>query len=208
MMAKTVKQTSEEKILIAALKEFAQHGFEGARMDRIAKLAKVNKAMIYYHYKGKEALYEKILSNAIGGVYRRISAAIDESDGSDQQIFNVVSSYIDYLKSLDLDFFRLILRELSSGGKYLRKIALPNMIGPLLAKVSQIAVKAMNEKRIRGINPYYTFIHTVGGIIFFNSLRISLEGTELFPVLYREGYLDEFKLNLIEILKHGIEIER
>lgn len=207
MMATTVKRTSEEKILIAALKEFAQHGFEGARMDRIAKLAKVNKAMIYYHFKGKEALYEKILSNTIGGVYRRISAAIDESDGSDQQIFNVVGSYIDYLKSLDLDYFRLILRELSSGGKYLRKIALPNMIEPLMTKIARVVGKAVREKRIRGINPYYTFIHTVGGIVFFNSLRLSLEGTELYPILYREGYLDEFKRNLVEILKHGIEVK-
>ena len=206
-MAKAIKQTSGEKVLGAAFKEFAQYGYDGARIDRISRLAKVNKAMIYYHFKGKEALYEKVLSDAISGIHQRISAAIDENEGSDQQIFNVVGSYIDYLKSVPPDFFRLMLREMSSGGKYLRKIALPNMIEPLMTKIARVVGKAVSEKRIRGINPYYTFIHTVGGIVFFNSLRLSLEGTKLYPILYSEGYLDEFKRNLVEILKHGIEVK-
>ncbi len=34
--------------------EFADNGFHGARIDSIARKAKVNKAMIYYHFKGKE----------------------------------------------------------------------------------------------------------------------------------------------------------
>ncbi len=207
-MQKAIKIPTEEKVLNAALKEFAQHGFDGARVDRIARIAKVNKAMIYYHYKGKEALYERVLTDAVKGIYQRISSILDEKDDAHEQIYKVVSGYVDYLQTFDLDFFRVMLREISSGGKYFRKIALPNLIGPLLPRIVRMLGSAIKEKQIREINPYYTFLHIVGGIVFFNSLRISLEGTELFSLLYHEGYSDEFKQNLVGILKYGIEMKR
>ncbi|MCM3164801.1 TetR/AcrR family transcriptional regulator [Metabacillus litoralis] len=49
--------SGKEKILETALTEFADKGYEGARVDRIAIEAGVNKALIYYHFKSKEELY-------------------------------------------------------------------------------------------------------------------------------------------------------
>jgi TetR/AcrR family transcriptional regulator len=54
-MTETV--SGKEKILDTALVEFAEKGYEGARVDRIAIEAGVNKALIYYHFKSKEELY-------------------------------------------------------------------------------------------------------------------------------------------------------
>lgn len=51
---------TKEKILQAALHEFAIHGLAGARVDEIAKVAGVNKAMIYYHFTGKDALFHEL----------------------------------------------------------------------------------------------------------------------------------------------------
>ena len=45
------------RILEAAQREFAAHGFAGARTERIAEAASVNKALIYYYFSGKEQLY-------------------------------------------------------------------------------------------------------------------------------------------------------
>ena len=52
---------SPDRILAAAALEFAERGFAGARVDRIARRARVNKAMIYYHFKSKRALYGALL---------------------------------------------------------------------------------------------------------------------------------------------------
>jgi TetR/AcrR family transcriptional regulator len=54
---------SYSKILTAARKIFSKEGFDGARMDEIALLANVNKAMIYYHFKSKEELYRKVIDS-------------------------------------------------------------------------------------------------------------------------------------------------
>src|SRR3954465_9937812 len=45
------------KILDAALREFSANGLAGARMDQIASIAGVNKALLYYHFDSKENLY-------------------------------------------------------------------------------------------------------------------------------------------------------
>jgi TetR/AcrR family transcriptional regulator len=48
---------SRTRILDAALSEFAAHGLAGARTDRIANAAGVNKALLYYYFESKENLY-------------------------------------------------------------------------------------------------------------------------------------------------------
>ena len=57
----------------AAAAEFAARGFAGANVDRIARAARVNKAMIYYHFKSKAALYREILRDMFGGRRGRAS---------------------------------------------------------------------------------------------------------------------------------------
>src|SRR5882672_7625690 len=54
-------RVSPDGILAAAALEFAERGFGGARVDRIARRAKVNKAMLYYHFKSKQGLYRTLL---------------------------------------------------------------------------------------------------------------------------------------------------
>jgi TetR/AcrR family transcriptional regulator len=52
---------SRQRILDAALLEFSAEGLAGARTDRIAAAAGVNKALIYYYFESKENLYNATL---------------------------------------------------------------------------------------------------------------------------------------------------
>jgi len=54
---------TKEKILAAALDEFATKGFAGTRVDQIAHAAGVNKAMIYYHFASKEELFNELFQS-------------------------------------------------------------------------------------------------------------------------------------------------
>ena len=49
-------KVSPERILVAAAAEFASRGYAGARVDRIARRARVNKAMLYYHFSNKDEI--------------------------------------------------------------------------------------------------------------------------------------------------------
>jgi len=55
---------SQNTILAAARDEFADHGLGGARMDRIAERAGLNKRLIYYYFEDKEKLFQAVLEQA------------------------------------------------------------------------------------------------------------------------------------------------
>jgi AcrR family transcriptional regulator len=52
---------TRERILRAARREFVAKGFAGARVDAIARAARVNKRMLYHYYGDKEGLYRATL---------------------------------------------------------------------------------------------------------------------------------------------------
>ena len=52
------------RILEAATREFSENGLSGARTEQIAEAAGVNKALLYYYFQGKEALYIAALEAA------------------------------------------------------------------------------------------------------------------------------------------------
>ncbi len=58
-------------ILDAATQEFARHGLSGARVDRIAVKADINKRMLYHYFGAKEALFLAVLE----ATYARIRTA-------------------------------------------------------------------------------------------------------------------------------------
>jgi AcrR family transcriptional regulator len=62
---------SREAILAAARDEFAAHGLGGARVDRIAERAGVNKKLLYYYFDDKDTLFRAVLEEA----YRDIRQA-------------------------------------------------------------------------------------------------------------------------------------
>ncbi|HYA88755.1 MAG TPA: TetR/AcrR family transcriptional regulator [Nitrospirota bacterium] len=52
------------QILAAARRVFAQRGLDGTSVREVAYTARVNNAMIYYHFKDKDALYRAVLSDS------------------------------------------------------------------------------------------------------------------------------------------------
>jgi AcrR family transcriptional regulator len=55
---------SQSTILAAARDEFAEYGLGGARVDRIAERAALNKRLIYYYFQDKEQLFQAVLEQA------------------------------------------------------------------------------------------------------------------------------------------------
>jgi TetR/AcrR family transcriptional regulator len=52
---------TRRKILDAARREFGKHGLQGARVEAIARRARVNKGLIFYYFQSKEELF-RVLS--------------------------------------------------------------------------------------------------------------------------------------------------
>ena len=57
-------ERTRKAIMAAALKEFSQAGFAGARIERIVKAAKCNIRMLYHYFGDKKGLYLAVLEAA------------------------------------------------------------------------------------------------------------------------------------------------
>ena len=69
---------TRERIMAAAQKEFAAHGFAGARTDAIARRAHVNERMIFYCFESKEGLYRALLAHKLSAKTAMIESTPDE----------------------------------------------------------------------------------------------------------------------------------
>ena len=78
-------ERSRERILSAALQEFAAKGFAGARVDFIARRAAINKRMLYHYFGDKEGLFKAVLRRKISE--RRAWAAGLSSDPAERLPF-------------------------------------------------------------------------------------------------------------------------
>jgi AcrR family transcriptional regulator len=61
--------STRDRILAAAVAEFAARGFAGARMDRIAAAANANKERIYAYFGDKEALFREVLKSSAADAF-------------------------------------------------------------------------------------------------------------------------------------------
>lgn len=81
-------QDSRQQILDAALDVFYEAGFDGARMDAIAKRAGVNQALIYYYFDSKEGLFKELLTLNVNEMVSVKKDAIGRDDVYDWSIYN------------------------------------------------------------------------------------------------------------------------
>lgn len=64
-MASSEAETTPERILDAAAAEFAEHGFAGSRVDRIARQAGCNKQLLYHYFGSKEGLRHAVFRRGL-----------------------------------------------------------------------------------------------------------------------------------------------
>lgn len=107
--------TSKEKIINAAVKEFSAGGLQGARVERIAKVAGVNKAMIFYYFGSKEKLHKEIINKIAGELFEviRKSGGFKE-DLKPEMFFDIfpenyirfLSEHNEYLKIIGINLIQ------------------------------------------------------------------------------------------------------
>ncbi len=73
-LRKRDSERTRAALMKAALKEFAQHGFSGGRIDRIAKAAKCNIRMLYHYFGDKKGLYVAVLEAAYADLRKKEAA--------------------------------------------------------------------------------------------------------------------------------------
>lgn len=70
-MAQDSGEDTKRRLMEAAGEAFSRHGFRGATVRTICRMARANVAAVHYHFGGKEGLYTALLSEAFEAGLRR-----------------------------------------------------------------------------------------------------------------------------------------
>lgn len=92
---------TKARILRAASAEFAAHGLAGARIDRIASAAGVNKERIYAHIGDKQVLFGAVVEANLAELAAHVSLDPLDLAESAGRIFDHVNAFPEHLRILD-----------------------------------------------------------------------------------------------------------
>lgn len=96
-------------ILLAAARPFARRGYEGATLDDVAEELGASKAVIYYHFRSKEAIYTEIRATAIRDAIERLRTILARAEPPDVALRAAVLDLVTHVFD-DLDRYANILR--------------------------------------------------------------------------------------------------
>jgi TetR/AcrR family transcriptional regulator len=159
--------TTRTALLAAAAAEFAAHGFDGASVDDIARRARVNKAMIYYHFKDKEALYVEILRDVFRGLGAR-TAAIAAADTAPSA---KIEAFIDSLNQMAASHPYMppvMMRELASGATMLDADTL-RLMHRIIQNLGLILDQGARSGAFVRADPVAVYFTVIAPIIFFRA---------------------------------------
>ncbi|HEU5470711.1 MAG TPA: TetR/AcrR family transcriptional regulator [Actinophytocola sp.] len=129
---------TREEILAVATREFADKGYDGARVDEIAAKMSTTKRMLYYYFGGKERLYIAVLERAYT-VIRSLEQQLDvEHLDPEEAIRQLAELTFDHHESHP-DFIRLVSIENIHRAEHIaRSDTLSGLANPALDVLTRI----------------------------------------------------------------------
>jgi len=159
---------SRADVFAAAAELFSARGFDGVGIDDIAHAARLNKAMIYYHFDSKRALYLEVVQDMLRAVGTIATQAADRPDAANVRL----SAFIAGLVQLSDErpwFPPLMLREMAEGAPRLDPDTLTHMKTVFVA-FQRILTDGQASALFRPINPVLAYLSILGPVLL-NSAR-------------------------------------
>lgn len=160
-------QATVDTILDRSAEVFAEKGFDGARVDELARAAGVNKATLYYQIGDKEALYHAVLERAFRHTADEIEAALKESDDCEEKIRRFITIFAETTDNTRYTA-PILLREVASGGRNLPEEAVRQM-GRILGALSDALETGINQGLFRQVNSFMVHMMIVGSLTLYSA---------------------------------------
>ena len=162
---KSSSLVSRDRVFAAAAAEFAARGYAGANMDRIARAARLNKAMIYYHFKSKAALYRAILRDMFGAVRARISVVAASGESPEDKIRLYIEALAAEAEARP-HFPPIWLREIAEGAEHVDAATLA-YVRDVLAALGGIIAEGVRLGRFQPAHPLLVQGGIIAPLMFF-----------------------------------------
>lgn len=155
-------------ILQAAVQEFAQEGMAGARTDAIASAAGVNKALLYYYFHDKEALYGAALDYVFGQLREGMMAVLDRDLPPADKIRAYLAAYFDFIAG-HAQYRSLVQREMmraGHGSPHMARIG-KRYFQPLFLRLGEIIRAGIASGDFRPVDPVHFIPSMIALVVFY-----------------------------------------
>ena len=196
----TATLPTRDAVFHAAARLFSVKGFEGVSVDDIAEAAGVNKAMIYYHFADKLALYRAIVADMLQALGARVTAIVSAPTDPAAKLDRFIENFVRLADERPW-LPTLMLREVSAGAPNLDVDTLSH-IRTVFLGFNRILTEGAAAGQFRRIHPVLAYTSIVGPLIM-NAARervAAQPGRDHLPMLVALSHDD--------LIAHGQEVAR
>jgi TetR/AcrR family transcriptional regulator len=160
---------TRRRILDAALSEFSANGLAGARTERIAAAAGVNKALLYYYFDSKEKLYLAALE-MIAAKVRDSSMAVFLRDGTaGERILRAALNHFDRILAQQ-EFQSLMQQEmmrLHKGESGAMPVLVKRVFAPVMTMFQALLREGITSGELINVDWMQILLSALGANVFY-----------------------------------------
>ncbi|MGA2887593.1 MAG: TetR/AcrR family transcriptional regulator [Terracidiphilus sp.] len=157
------------RILEAAVRQFSANGLAGARTEQIAEEAGVNKALLYYYFQGKEALYEAALDAVANRVVAGGLAAMKAGCSAGERLLHFALNHFDRIHS-QRDFQNLMQQEmirLHRGEENALALLVEKVFRPMMLLVREVIAEGKESGELIQVDELQVMYAGLGANVFY-----------------------------------------
>lgn len=200
---------SRVRILQAAIREFSEHGLAGARTSAIAAAAQVNKALLYYYFRDKEALYGAALEAVASSVAESALAVLEMKCTPGERLLRFVLQHFDRILSQQ-GFQALMQQEMvrfRDGQSGAMSILAKTAFEPMFRRAEQIVQEGIRSGELCRVDHMQMMYAALGANVFYFLSAPMLRLVMSYDPLENTSVLDRRRV-AIEFLGQAIFADR
>ena len=147
------------RLLDSAVAEFADHGFSGARTDRIARTAGTNIRMLYHYFGSKDDLYVAVLEAVLADL-RHDELQPDIDTLSPMEGLLCIFDFVDSHFAAHPRLRKLLAFENLNEARHLACSArIPEMASPVLSRIRKLLARGAASGEVRaGVDALHLYV--------------------------------------------------
>ena len=157
------------RILEAATREFSANGLAGARTERIAEAAGVNKALLYYYFRSKEALYAASLEAVAARLAMTNMSVLTQDCSPGERILRTALNHFDRIYSQPV--FQTLLQQemirLRKGESNALSPLVETLFKPMGEKMLAVAEEGIRSGELIPVEPSQVMYAVFGPNVFY-----------------------------------------
>jgi AcrR family transcriptional regulator len=193
---------TRERILKAAIGQFAQNGFSGARVDSICADADVSQRMVYHYFTDKAGLYVAVLEHVLSEL-RAEELKLDMSASQPLEGLLTMFDFIFNHFARHPELIRLLSAENLMEGDFLRtSAATPRVASPVVEHIDDLLRRGETEGSVRpGVDSLHLYLVMVA-LSYFHKSNAHTLSIIWGPKLFSTRWLRDHKRFARDLLRN------